>query len=193
MMVILQPERMVRPPWDTNKGTTMSAKPFMRALLGAALGIALVPAAPAMAQVVKYETGPKDRILQGAEVKAGTDLFFLSGQLASPIDPKKSFMDVKSVDDLGDTKTQTISALAKIKALLESKGYTMADLVKLTLFVAPDPKTGKMDFAGANEGFLQFFRTADNPSTVARSAFQVAALAGPFFLIEIEATAAKKK
>ena len=81
----------------------MSAKPFMRALLGAALGIALVPAAPAMAQVVKYETGPKDRILQGAEVKAGTDLFFLSGQLASPIDPKKSFMDVKSVDDLGDT------------------------------------------------------------------------------------------
>lgn len=171
----------------------MSAKPFMRALLGAALGIALVPAAPAMAQVVKYETGPKDRILQGAEVKAGTDLFFLSGQLASPIDPKKSFMDVKSVDDLGDTKTQTISALAKIKALLESKGYTMADLVKLTLFVAPDPKTAKMDFAGANEGFLQFFRTADNPSTVARSAFQVAALAGPFFLIEIEATAAKKK
>ena len=102
-------------------------------------------------------------------------------------------MDVKSVDDLGDTKTQTISALTKIKAMLESKGYTMADLVKLTLFVAADPKLGKMDFDGANAGFLQFFRTADNPSTVARSAFQVAALAGPYFLIEIEATAAKKK
>ena len=171
----------------------MSAKPFMRALLGAAVGIALVPAVPAMAQVMKYESSAKSRILDGVEVKAGTDLFFLSGQLASPVDPKKTFMDVKSVDDLGDTKTQTISALTKIKAMLESKGYTMADLVKLTLFVAADPKLGKMDFDGANAGFLQFFRTADNPSTVARSAFQVAALAGPYFLIEIEATAAKKK
>jgi len=171
----------------------MSAKPFVKAALGAAIGLALLPAAPAMAQVMKYESSPTARILDGAEVKAGTDLFFLSGQLASPIDPKKGFMDVKSVDDLGDTKTQTISALSKIKALLESKGYTMADLVKLTLFVAADPKTGKMDFAGANAGFLEFFRTPGNPSTVARSAFQVAALAGPYFLIEIEATAAKKK
>ena len=171
----------------------MPAKPLMKALLGAALGVALVPAAPAVAQVVKYESGPTARILDGAEVKAGTDLFFLSGQLASPIDPKKSFADVKSVEDLGDTKTQTISALAKIKTLLESKGYTMADLVKLTLFIAPDPTLGKLDFAGANEGFLQFFRTKDNPTTVARSAFQVAALAGPYFLIEVEGIAAKKK
>jgi enamine deaminase RidA (YjgF/YER057c/UK114 family) len=171
----------------------MPAHTLSRALLGAAIGTALLPAAPAMAQVMKYETSPTARILDGAEVKAGTDLFFLSGQLASPIDAKKSFMDVKSIEDLGDTKTQTISALTKIKALLESKGYKMGDLVKLTLFIAPDPKLGKLDFNGANEGFMQFFRTADNPSTVARSAFQVAALAGPYFLIEIEGIAAKKK
>jgi enamine deaminase RidA (YjgF/YER057c/UK114 family) len=50
-----------------------------------------------------------------------------------------------------------------------------------------------MDFAGANEGFKQFFKTAANPNTVARSTFQVAALAGPYFLIEIEGIAAKKK
>ena len=150
-------------------------------------------AAPAEAQVTKYQSNPQALILDGAEVKAGTDIFFLSGQLASPIDPKKTFADVKSIEDLGDTKTQAISALAKIKALLESKGYTMADLVKLTLFIAPDPKLGKLDFAGANEGFKQFFKTTDNPSTVARSAFQVAALAGPYFLIEIEGIAAKKK
>ncbi len=162
-------------------------------LIASALTAALLGAAPASAQVTKYETSAKARILDGAEVKAGTDLFFLSGQVASPIDPKKTFADVKSFDDMGDTRTQTISVLSKIKTLLESKGYTMADLVKLTLFIAPDPKTGKLDFDGANAGFLQFFRTADNPSTVARSAFQVAALAGPYFLIEIEGIAAKKK
>lgn len=163
-------------------------------VLGASLAAATPAAAPsAAAQVIKYEATPPGRILDGAEVKAGTDLFFLSGQIASPIDPTKSFADVKSFEEMGDTKTQTISVLTKIKTLLESKGYTMADLVKLTLFIAPDPKTGKLDFAGANAGFAQFFRTKDNPGTVARSAFQVAALAGPYFLIEIEGIAAKKK
>lgn len=171
----------------------MPAKPVIRALIGTTLAATMLCATPAMAQVTKYQSNPKALILDGAEVKAGTDLFFLSGQLAAPIDATKTYADVKSFDDLGDTKTQTISTLTKIKALLESKGYTLGDLVKLTLFIAPDPKLGKLDFAGANEGFKQFFKTTDNPSTVARSAFQVAALAGPFFLIEIEGIAAKKK
>jgi len=60
------------------------------------------------------------------------------------------------------------------------------------VFVAGDPaKGGKMDFAGMNEGFKTFFGTTDNPTTVARSTVQVAALAGPAYLVEIEATAAK--
>ena len=70
---------------------------------------------------------------------------------------------MKSIEDLGDTKTQTISVLAKIKTLLESRGYKMSDLIKLTLFVAADPKLGHMDFAGANEGFKQFFKTSRKP------------------------------
>lgn len=174
----------------------MSHSLGFRARALAALGFAaamLAPLASAQAQVTKLQADPKSLILDGADVAAGTDLFFLSGQLASPVDPKKTFADVKSVDDLGDTKTQTISVLNKIKALLESRGYKMSDLIKLTLFVAADPKTGHMDFAGANEGFKQFFKTADNPTTVARSTFQVAALAGPYFLIEIEGIAARKK
>ena len=68
----------------------------------------------------------------------------------------------------------------------------MTDLVKLSLFVTADPRTGKMDFAGVNEGFRTFFKTADNPTTVARSTFEVAGLVGPQFLIEIEAIAARK-
>lgn len=164
-----------------------------RTALCASLAATLLPAAAAQAQVTKIQTNPQALILDAADVKAGTDMIFLSGQLASPVDTAKTFADVKSVEDLGDTRTQTISVLTKIKGILESRGYTMADLIKLTLFVAADPKLGHMDFAGANEGFKQFFKTAENPTTVARSTFQVAALAGPYFLIEIEATAAKKK
>lgn len=159
----------------------------------AAMTAALAPLAPASAQVTKIQSNPQALILDAADVKAGTDIIFLSGQLASPVDPTKTFADVKSIEDLGDTKTQTISTLAKVKTILEGRGYTMADIIKLTLFVAADPKLGHMDFAGANEGFKQFFKTAENPTTVARSTFQVAALAGPHFLIEIEAIAAKKK
>jgi enamine deaminase RidA (YjgF/YER057c/UK114 family) len=48
-----------------------------------------------------------------------------------------------------------------------------------------------MDFAGFNEGYKLFFGTKDNPNLVARSTVQVSALAGPYFLVEIEATAAK--
>ena len=155
--------------------------------------LALAMPLAAQAQVIKLKSNPQALILDGAEVKAGTDVFFISGQLASPVDPAKPMTEVKSIEDLGDTKTQTISILTKMKALLEKQGYTMADLVKLTLFVAADPKLGKLDFAGANEGFKQFFGTAENPTTVARSTFQVAALVGPYYLIEIEGIAAKKK
>ena len=145
----------------------------------------------AQAQVIKIKSNPQALILDAAEVKAGTDMIFVSGQLPSPVDPAKPMSEVKSIEDLGDTKTQTISVLGKIKAVLEKQGYTMADLTKLTLFIAADPRLGRMDFVGANEGFKQFFGTAENPSTVARSTFQVAALVGPHYLIEIEAIAAK--
>lgn len=154
---------------------------------------ALLAATPAAAQVTRVQGNPAALILDAADVKAGTDMIFVSGQLASPVDPAKPMSEVKSVEDLGDTKTQTISVLNKIKAVLAGRGYAMSDLIKLTLFVAADPRTGKMDFAGANEGFKQFFKSADNPNTVARSTFQVAALVGPHFLIEIEAIAAKKR
>ena len=90
-----------------------------------------------------------------------------------------------------DSKTQTISILSTIKRILESHGYAMSDLIKMTVFCKADPKLGTLDFAGMNDGFKMFFNTRDNPHTVARSAVQVASLAGPNFLLEIEVVAAK--
>ncbi len=158
----------------------------------AASAASLLLASAAEAQVSRIKRNPAALILDAAKVPAGTDLIFLSGQLASPVDPARQMSEVKSLDDMGDTKAQTISALAKVKSILESQGMGMADVIKLTLFVAADPRLGKMDFAGANEGFKTFFGTKENPETVARSTFQVAALVGPYYLIEIEAIAAKK-
>ncbi|KAB7647868.1 RidA family protein [Polymorphobacter fuscus] len=159
----------------------------------AVLGLATAAlAASANAQAVNRITNPPPAIiLSGAIVPPGAEIFHLSGQLASPIDPSKP---VTGPESFGDTKTQTISIFNKIKAILEKQGYKMSDVFKLTVFVAAAPNMGgKMDFTGFNDGYKQFFGTAENPNLVARSTVQVAGLAGPNFLIEIEATAAKVK
>ena len=125
-------------------------------------------------------------------MKESNDLEAAADEPWTAMASAKPMAAATSIADFGNTQTQTVSALAKIKAILAANGYAMGDVVKLTVFVAGDPALGgKMDFAGMNAGFKQFFGTPDNPATVARSTVQVAALAGPGFLVEIEATAAK--
>ena len=159
-----------------------------RALTGLAALLTLL-ATPATAQVIRHANTPTPGIiLQSVTVKPGAEMLYLSGQLAAPLVPGKT----EGIEAYGDTKTQTASVLTKIKAILASHGYAMSDVIKLTVFLAGDPKLGgKLDAAGMNEAFKTFFGSADNPNTVARSTVQVAALVNPNFLVEIEATAAK--
>ena len=69
----------------------------------------------------------------------------------------------------------------------------MKDVVKMTVFLGPDPKTGKLDFSGMQSEYLKYFGTKEQPNKVARSAFQVAALAAPWALVEIEVIAVRSK
>lgn len=167
--------------------------PRKTVLISAILAVLAVQSAPASAEgeVIRIQRNPQAIILEAARVNAGADTIYLSGQLPSPLDPSLPMSAVTSIEQMGDTRQQTISTLEKIHDILATQGFTMSDLVKLSLFVAADPRTGAMDFAGANAGFREFFGTAENPNTVARSTFQVAALVGPYFLIEIEAIAAR--
>jgi enamine deaminase RidA (YjgF/YER057c/UK114 family) len=65
-------------------------------------------------------------------------------------------------------------------------------VIKLTVYLVGDPnKGGKLDFKGFSDAYSQFFGIPGQPNLVARSTVQVAALANPGFLVEIEATAAK--
>ena len=162
----------------------------MKSLIVAALAatVSLGTAASA-AEINRIGNTPQANILTGVIVPPNAEIFHLSGQLASPIDASKP---ATSVEAFGDTKTQTISIMNKIKTILAAQGYAMSDVFKMTVFVTAAPgMDGKMDFAGFNAGYRQFFGTPENPNKVARSTVQVAALAGPNFLIEIEATAAK--
>ena len=153
----------------------------------AAAGLAMAFAAPAIAapkaNVEKVGT-PGGRILTAAKVSAKATTVYLSGNLASPATAGGS--------DYGDTKTQTISTLNKIKELLAAHGMTMKDIVRMDAYLVAAPgMDGKMDFAGFNAGFLGFFNTTENPTTTTRTTMQVAALAGPQFLVELTVIAAK--
>ncbi|WP_380779321.1 RidA family protein [Sphingomonas sp. R86520] len=164
------------------------------AIGGSCAAVAQVPTSETGGSaIVRHANTPPGLILQAVTVPAGATMLYLSGQLAAPLDPaSKTPAAQLTIADFGDTKTQTISALNKIEAILAAQGYTMRDIIKLTVFVAGDPKLGgKMDFSGMNDAYKMFFGTTQNPNRVARSTVQVAALAGPAFLVEIEATAAK--
>ena len=102
------------------------------------------------------------------------NLVFVSGQL--PIDPATGEF---AGDDIA---SQTRQSLANIKAILESDGLTMADVVKATVLMQ-----NISEFAAMNEVYATFFE-GDCP---ARAAYEVAALPKGA-LIEIEAIAYAK-
>ena len=149
----------------------------------------LAVASAAQSQVaVKHIQNDKSPIATG--VWAG-DTFYLSGQLASPVTPADPAKGTAA--QYGDTKTQAASVFAKIQKALQEQGLDMKDVVKMTVFLGPDPTTGKLDFAGMQSEYVKFFGTTDQPNKPARSAFQVAALAAPWALLEIEVIAVKSK
>jgi enamine deaminase RidA (YjgF/YER057c/UK114 family) len=142
--------------------------------------------------IVRYKlpNGNPFPISAAVEVPAGKTLVFLSG-MVPPVADAKAPKD--SIAAYGDTKTQTIGALNTIKTELESLHLTLGDVIKMQVFMAGDPANGgKMDFAGFMEGYKQFFGTAAQPNLPVRSAMQVAALAGPGYLVEIEVTAVRR-
>lgn len=70
----------------------------------------------------------------------------------------------------------------------------MKDVVKMTVFLAGDPaKEGKLDFPGLQASYTKFFGTPSQPNKPARSAVQVAALAAPWALLEVEVIAVRSK
>lgn len=153
-------------------------------LASAALALALT-ATGAQAQGIVRTGNPTGVIASTVTVPAEAKFVYLSGSVASPIDPAKP-------DELGDTKTQTLSILTKMKATLEGMGMTMADVVKVNVFLVGVPeREGRMDSPAMNEVFKTFFGTPEQPNKPARSTVQVAALGRPPILVEIEAIAAK--
>lgn len=143
------------------------------------------------AQMTVKHLQPNEKSPIANGVWAG-DVLYLSGQLASPVTAADAAKGTAA--DYGSTKAQAASVFAKIQTLLREQGLDMKDVVKMTVFLAGDPATGgKLDFAGMQSEYVKYFGTAEQPNKPARSAMQVAALAAPWALIEVEVIAVKGK
>ncbi|MDZ4321546.1 MAG: RidA family protein, partial [Phenylobacterium sp.] len=143
----------------------------MRALALATL-LASLAAAPAAAEITRVgpETSP---IASAVVVPAGYDIIYVSG-ITPPV--TNAGAPEGTPREFGDTKTQTIGVIERIKAILESQGAGLGDVVMMRVLLVGDPALdGKMDFAGMMEGYRQYFANAEQPNKPARITSQVSA------------------
>jgi enamine deaminase RidA (YjgF/YER057c/UK114 family) len=150
-------------------------------------GVLMAGVSAADADVVRYpipnSTFP---IAQAVQVPGNATTYYVSGQVPAVVSKEA---DPGSPQAYGDTKTQTVGVLNKIKGILEGLGLGMADVVKMQVFLVHDARA-PMDFRAFMEGYTQFFG-GSQPNLPARSVVGVAALANPGFLVEIEVIAVK--
>jgi enamine deaminase RidA (YjgF/YER057c/UK114 family) len=154
-------------------------------LLLAALWAAAPPGA--LAEVTRHPIPNSSfPIAQSVQVTGNVTTIYVSGQVP-PVVNKDA--DPQSVAAYGDTKTQTVGVLGRIKSILEGLGLSMGDVVKMQVFLVHS-QAAPMDFKAFMEGYTQFFG-GTQPNLPARSVLGVASLANPGFLVEIEVIAVK--
>ncbi len=109
---------------------------------------------------------------QGIKVTGAQSVLFLAGQVAYDKDGAPAHR--------GDFRAQAREVFRALKALVEGQGGTLANLVKLNTYLTDIRYRG--DLVPIRE---EFFGKKSPPSTLV----QVAALAHPDWLIEVEAIA----
>lgn len=158
----------------------------------AAACAAVLNAGPAgAADVVRYPlpNGSTFPIAAAVEVPAGKTLVYLSG-FVPPV--MKADVPKDSVAAYGDTETQTVGVLRAIQAELTSLKLGFSDVITMRVYLVGDPAAGsRMDFAGFMRGYTQFFGPTAEKRLPSRAVVQVAGLANPGFLVEIEVTAVR--
>ena len=125
-----------------------------------------------MNKIIHTENAPAAIGPYSQAVQAG-NLLFVSGQI--PIDPATGAFAGE------DIVTQTRQSLTNLRAIVEEAGYSLSDVVKVTVLMAD-----MADFAAMNGVYAEFFKE----NCPARAAFAVKELPRGA-KVEIEAIAAK--
>lgn len=129
-------------------------------------------------------------ISRAVEVTADTTLIYHSGTVPGPANPDA---ERGSRAYYGDTEAQAMNVFGRMQDSFKDLGVGFGDIIKMTVFLVGDPEMdGKMDFQGFMRAYTKFFGTEEQPNKPARSAIQIAGLAGgPYMLVEIEVVIAR--
>ena len=127
-------------------------------------------------------------ILQAVEVPSDATLVYLSGTVPQVVDEAAA---EGSAERYGDTTAQTVSTFESIESKLAALDLEMGDVVKMQVYLVAPDGADAMDFGAFMEGYTQFFGTEDQPALPTRSVFEVAGLANPAWLVEIEVVAVR--
>ena len=158
------------------------------ALALAASGLALAQSGDKVERIPL--ANPDIPISSAVVVPAGYDTIYVSGHIAKVADANAPRAAPKCT---ATPRPKPSLCCSRSRTALAAQQLSMADVVMVHVFLVGDPANGgKMDFAGMNAGYTQFFGTKQQPNKAARSAVQVMALAAPGALVEIEAIAVRK-
>ena len=158
-----------------------------RTLLSA-LAATIVMGNVAQAEVLRHAIPGSDfPISRAVEIPADATLVYLSGVVPSVTNTDAA---PNTAEAFGDTEAQTISVLERISDTLTDLDPTMSDVVKMQVYLVAD-ESGQMDFGGFMSGYVQYFGTEEQPELPTRSVFEVAGLANPNWLVEIEVVAVR--
>ncbi len=170
-----------------NQSLTLAALALATLTPAGAHAALFAKAAPA--PVVRTYPKPEAPIAASAVVPAGYETIYVSGQVPDVADAAAA---PGTIAAYGNTETQTESVIAKLDAALKAQGATLGDVVNMHVYLVGDPAMdNKLDFAGMMKAYNRHFGTPDQPNRPTRATVQVAALAGPGFLVEIEVIAVK--
>lgn len=154
--------------------------------LGAlALGQSITASA---ADITRYPNPAGAVTSKAVEIAGAPSLIFVSGNTPVPADAKAAEF---SPAYWGDTEAQTASVLKKIEAALAEARLTMADVVKLQVFLVAPAHNQLADLAGFGRGYTKYFGAATGGKLPARTVVTVASLGRPGMLVEIEVTAVR--
>ena len=125
-------------------------------------------------------------IAAAIEVPPNKTLVYLGGTVPQ--------VDYPAGNALPDDATyeQAISVFTGIHEKLEGLGLVLGDVIQMQVFLVGVPQQdGHLDFDGFQRAYTQFFGTAEQPNTPVRSVLQVAGLARPQWVVEVEVVAVR--
>jgi enamine deaminase RidA (YjgF/YER057c/UK114 family) len=131
---------------------------------------------PTITRINPPELGEPPGYSQIVEISAGR-MLFIAGQAAVGADGNLVGKD--------DFAAQAEQVFRNLSIALRARGCTVANLVKLTVFLTDMSNLGRY-----REARNRFFATVTPPAAPAVTLVEVSKLYGPDFMIEIEAIAA---